>query len=273
MAEGVEDFALPPGLLQDEKGDDSSNDVAVSDEAPVPAPPPGLEPPPGSPFLNYVNATRKNSSDIDEEETTDASSNELNPGAKEFIMPGKKKSESEKKKSTESPLPKGSTTAMLRNIPNKYTRDMLVEQIHENGFKGQLDFLYLPVDFKNKCNVGYVFLNFRSAEACSRFVEEFHDVSAKKKLPGFNSYKVCVVSPARVQGCDANVRRLQSSPVMVQLASKTEWLPVLLDEHGEPYDFPVPKEAAAAAARETKLASPDKAKRSAPATRYRDRHQ
>jgi len=144
-------------------------------------------------------------------------------------------------------LPPGCTTAMLRNIPNKYTRDMLVDQLHDAGFRGDLDFLYLPTDFKNKCNVGYVFVSFRTAEACSRFGRDFHDKSAKKMLPGFNSYKVCGVSPARVQGCDANVRRLQNSPVIVQLAMKPEWLPILLDKAGGPQEFPVPPEAMAAA--------------------------
>jgi len=52
------------------------------------------------------------------------------------------------------------TTVMLRNIPNKYTREMLVNQLCVD-YKGLFDFMYLPIDFKNKCNVGYGFINFR----------------------------------------------------------------------------------------------------------------
>ena len=50
------------------------------------------------------------------------------------------------------------TTLMIKNIPNKYTQKMLLSTMDEN-FKGAYDFFYLPIDFKNKCNVGYAFIN------------------------------------------------------------------------------------------------------------------
>ncbi|RZB51528.1 Protein MEI2-like 2 isoform E [Glycine soja] len=50
------------------------------------------------------------------------------------------------------------TTLMIKNIPNKYTSKMLLAAIDENH-QGTYDFLYLPIDFKNKCNVGYAFIN------------------------------------------------------------------------------------------------------------------
>lgn len=35
---------------------------------------------------------------------------------------------------------------MIKNIPNKYTAQTLMEEINAN-FKNKYDFLYLPIDF------------------------------------------------------------------------------------------------------------------------------
>lgn len=132
------------------------------------------------------------------------------------------------------------TTVMFRNIPNKYTREMLVDQL-EQDMKGLFDFLYLPIDFKNKCNVGYAFINFRTVEACDEFVNMFNGVEVRKCLPGLNSRKVTEVTPARVQGFEENVQRLRNSPVMRELVHKPEWMPLIFDYNGEQTPFPAPE--------------------------------
>lgn len=136
-------------------------------------------------------------------------------------------------------IPANLTTVMLRNIPNKYTREMLIKQLSQE-FGGQFDFLYLPIDFKNKCNVGYGFINFRTEETYESFVSQFHGVDVRKCLPGLNSKKIVEVTPARVQGKQENVRRLRNSPVMNQLQDHPEWMPLLFNAEGIEEPFPMP---------------------------------
>lgn len=83
---------------------------------------------------------------------------------------------------------------MIKNIPNKYTQRMLLNTIDEN-FKGTYDFFYLPIDFKNKCNVGYAFINMVQPGYIVPFVQKFDH----KKWDKFNSEKVCQISYARIQ--------------------------------------------------------------------------
>ncbi|XLR48255.1 hypothetical protein HN51_032489 [Arachis hypogaea] len=85
------------------------------------------------------------------------------------------------------------TTLMIKNIPNKYTSKMLLATIDEKH-KGTYDFFYLPINFKNKCNVGYTFINILSASHIIPFYETF----TGKKLEKFNSEKVASLAYARI---------------------------------------------------------------------------
>merc|ERR1719174_802352 len=85
-------------------------------------------------------------------------------------------------------------TLMLRNLPNKINQPKLLSRLQ--SYRNKIDFLYLPTDFENKCNLGYAFINFVDGAAAARFKAEFND----KKLPGCRrSHKVLAVQPARVQ--------------------------------------------------------------------------
>ena len=86
------------------------------------------------------------------------------------------------------------TTLMMKNIPNKYTQKMLLAAIDED-FARTYDFFYLPIDFKNKCNVGYAFINLLRPETIAPLAQRFNN----KKWPRFNSEKVCHISYARIQ--------------------------------------------------------------------------
>ncbi|XP_020110261.1 protein MEI2-like 4 isoform X2 [Ananas comosus] len=101
------------------------------------------------------------------------------------------------------------TTLMIKNIPNKYTSKMLLATIDENH-KGTYDFIYLPIDFKNKCNVGYAFINMINPQHIIPFYQSFNG----KKWEKFNSEKVASLAYARIQGKAALIGHFQNSSLM-----------------------------------------------------------
>lgn len=72
---------------------------------------------------------------------------------------------------------------------------MLISNI-DKKFRNYYNFFYLPIDFKNKCNMGYAFINFTSYNQIPRFYK-FYD---GKRWEKFNSEKICALSYARIQG-------------------------------------------------------------------------
>eukprot|EP01096_Ripella_sp_DP13-Kostka_P009074 TRINITY_DN3435_c0_g1_i11.p1 TRINITY_DN3435_c0_g1~~TRINITY_DN3435_c0_g1_i11.p1 ORF type:complete len:1050 (+),score=537.19 TRINITY_DN3435_c0_g1_i11:908-4057(+) len=103
------------------------------------------------------------------------------------------------------------TTLMIKNIPNKYNQRMLLATVDELH-KGLYDFFYLPIDFKNKCNVGYAFINFINPKSIITFYQRLHN----NKWEKFNSEKVCEITFARIQGKDALINHFQNSSLMCE---------------------------------------------------------
>lgn len=116
------------------------------------------------------------------------------------------------------------TTVMIKNIPNKYTQNMLLKKINKK-FKDQYDFFYLPIDFKNKCNVGYAFINFVNSVYILQFFESFNG----KKWEKFKSEKICQLTYARIQGRQALMIHFKSYNNLFQHSQKVRPL-ILLEK-------------------------------------------
>lgn len=127
---------------------------------------------------------------------------------------------------------KGATTLMLRNIPNNYQRDSLLSELDSHGFKACYDFFYLPIDFRNRCNMGYAFINMVNPQEAERFKQTYNGV----QLTAFRSAKVCEVCDARVQGRWRNIEQYRNSAVM----NMEEFYQPIIFECGVRAPFPKP---------------------------------
>ena len=87
------------------------------------------------------------------------------------------------------------TTIMIRHIPNKYTIELLMQEINSN-FEGKYDVLYLPMDFLHNSNLGFAFINFIDPMHLIFFYDEF----IERKWNLFNSGKRCQLVYGKLQG-------------------------------------------------------------------------
>ncbi|EOX97888.1 hypothetical protein QUC31_015449 [Theobroma cacao] len=116
------------------------------------------------------------------------------------------------------------TTIMIRNIPNRYTREMLKDFLDQhcmltnrdqvqsqNGDADEepllsaFDFLYLPIDFVTKSNKGYAFVNFTNPQAARKFFDAWHH----KRWQCFQSHKICEIYCAKLQGMEQLVKHFE----------------------------------------------------------------
>ncbi|XP_024989330.1 uncharacterized protein LOC112523890 [Cynara cardunculus var. scolymus] len=134
------------------------------------------------------------------------------------------------------PLEAKSTSVMIKNIPNKYTRKLLIqtldnhckvenEKIKNDETKNLVsayDFLYLPIDFNHRVNAGFAFVNFTNPNAAVRFRDAFHG----KSWNLFDSPKIAEISGARIQGREALVNNCK---IMDFTYGSEEDMPVCFD--------------------------------------------
>lgn len=136
-----------------------------------------------------------------------------------------------------SSAPPPPTTVMLKNLPEEYSREMLMDTLSSRGFSGLFDFVYAPMDFGKRSTFGYVFINFVTPEAADLFLLHFQD---------FNDWSVPSDRYADVdwsdrQGLEGLIDRYRNSPLM-HSSVPDEAKPIML-KNGARVDFPAPTQA------------------------------
>ena len=101
------------------------------------------------------------------------------------------------------------TTLMIKNIPNKYTLNIIIKEININ-FKNKYDLFYLPIDYANKCNLGFAFINFVN----SFYIIEFYNLYIGKKWKYFNSEKKCDLLYAKIQGKRDLIKHFEKGKIL-----------------------------------------------------------
>jgi len=132
------------------------------------------------------------------------------------------------------------STVMLRNVPYEAKQLGVLALLTEEGFSGAFTFFYSPLDFRSKNNLGYAFVNLRTAAEAKRF-EQFFDGLRVRNRSGWD--KPLRVGRARIQGLQANIDHYRNSPVNVM---PEEFKPMIFCERtSERLPFPGPDSAAA----------------------------
>ena len=101
------------------------------------------------------------------------------------------------------------TTLMIKNIPNKYTITTFLDEINVE-FKNKYDIFYLPIDYGNKCNLGFAFINFVDPF----HIINFYDMYRGKKWKRFNSEKICELVYAKIQGKKELISHFEKGKVL-----------------------------------------------------------
>ncbi|KAJ5936462.1 hypothetical protein N7454_005097 [Penicillium verhagenii] len=122
-------------------------------------------------------------------------------------------------------------TVMLKNIPNSQTWDQLKTYLDVTSAK-KFDFLYLRMDFEQRLNVGYAFINFASFFS-KRNGTPWPAVGTGGRM------KYAHVSYATAQGYDFLVEKFRNSPVMLDFPDNRPRLFYIHGPHtGEEAPFP-----------------------------------
>jgi len=130
------------------------------------------------------------------------------------------------------------TSIVLGNLPDGFTRTMVLDVLRAQGVDKHVDFIYVPVDFKNKTQYNYAFVNLSTSEAA---------VACLNRFDGFSDWgmpceKSCEAAwMTSHQGIDAFVERYRNSRIMHGTVDD-EYKPAVFKD-GKRIRFPSPTKA------------------------------
>ncbi|CAE8592817.1 unnamed protein product [Polarella glacialis] len=124
-------------------------------------------------------------------------------------------------------VPDGFTTLVIRNIPARYTQEMLLAEFIPDG---SFDFFFLPYSFKHARTMGIAFINFRTHAVALSFQENWH----RQFLQNHGRTKNLDVAAATVQGLEANLQQFNTKSIA--RFKRVGMLPVFLDESADRLD-------------------------------------
>jgi RNA recognition motif-containing protein len=127
------------------------------------------------------------------------------------------------------------STVMLRNLPNNYTRDMLVRLLETKGFRSRFDFVYYPIDFSRASGLGYAFVNFVTHNDAHHAMEVFANFD-DWEVPSVKVLQLSWSMP--LQGLAANIERYRNNAIMHP--DVPEHFKPLVFKNGHPVPFPFP---------------------------------
>jgi hypothetical protein len=90
------------------------------------------------------------------------------------------------------------------------TSQMQLKAILDAACFGSYDFIYLRIDFKSACNVGYAFINFHNVRGIAMLMDKIQG----RLWLGFRSIKAAEISYATIQGREALIQKFRNSSVM-----------------------------------------------------------
>jgi hypothetical protein len=102
------------------------------------------------------------------------------------------------------------TTLMLCNLPNHYSRSMVMDMLRSEGFGDHVELIYVPMNLAEIQNFGYAFVSLDSPGAA---------LQCREKMQHFTRWigageKRMEIEWSETQGLQANIERYRNSPLM-----------------------------------------------------------